>query len=135
MLKTFMLFSMLLLVGPPHLQQPAAAPAAPSIPPEAMRMINPVKPTPAGMAHAKKMYGYDCVMCHGANGNGKGELAVELKLNLTDWTNPAALKDRTDGELFYIISNGQGQMSAEAGRATPEDIWNMVVIVRSFSKP
>jgi mono/diheme cytochrome c family protein len=134
MFPPFLLFSMLLFMGPAHQQQPAAAPVAPTIPPEAMHMINPVRPTTEGMAHARKMYGYDCVMCHGANGNGQGELAVQLKMDLKDWTNPATLQGRTDGELFYIIKNGQGQMPAEGDRAKTDDLWNMVVIVRSFSK-
>jgi mono/diheme cytochrome c family protein len=134
MFPPILLFSMLFFMGPVHQQQPAAAPVAATIPPEAMHMINPVKPTAEGMAHARKMYGYDCEMCHGANGNGKGELAVQLKLDLRDWTNPAALQGRTDGELFYIIKNGQGQMSAEGDRVKPDELWNMVVVVRSFSK-
>lgn len=111
-----------------------SAPAAPSVPPEAVRMVNPVRPTAEGMAHARKMYGYDCAVCHGANGNGKGELVAAMNLTLKDWTDPAALKGRTDGELFYIIKNGQGQMTAEGDRAKPEDMWNMVVLVRSFAK-
>jgi mono/diheme cytochrome c family protein len=104
------------------------------IPPEAVQMTNPVKPTSEGKAHAAKMYGYDCLMCHGANGNGKGDLAVQLKMNLKDWSDPAALQTKTDGELFYIIKNGDGQMPAEGDRAKNDDLWNMVVLVRSFSK-
>ena len=104
------------------------------IPPEAVHMANPVKPTAEGKAHAAKMYGYDCVMCHGANGNGKGELAVQLKMNLKDWSDPGALQTKTDGELFYIIKNGVGQMPPEGDRAKTDDLWNMVVLVRSFSK-
>ena len=133
MLTSWFLFPLLLLLAPAQ-QQPVAAPAPLiAIPPEAAHMLNPVKPTPEGMAHAKKIYGYDCSMCHGATGNGKGDMVADLKLNLKDWTNPEALKNRTDGELYYIITNGQGQMPGEAGRAKPEDIWNMVVLVRSFS--
>jgi mono/diheme cytochrome c family protein len=132
MFPPILLFSMLLFMGP--VQQPAAAPVAATIPPEAMHMINPVKPTAEGMAHARKMYGYDCEMCHGANGNGKGELAVQLKLDLKDWTNPAALQGRTDGELFYIIKNGQGQMPSEGDRAKTDDLWTMVAMVRGFAK-
>ena len=133
MLTSWFLFPLLLLLAPAP-QQPAAAPAPLiAIPPEAAHMLNPVKPTPEGMAHAKKIYGYDCAMCHGATGNGKGDMVADLKLNLKDWTNPEALKNRTDGELYYIITNGQGQMPGETGRAKPEDIWNMVVLVRSFS--
>lgn len=135
MLTSWFLFPLLLLLAPAQ-QQPAATPAPPIvIPAEAMHMLNPVKPTPEGMAHAKKIYGYDCAMCHGATGNGKGDMVADLKLNLKDWTNPEALKDRTDGELYYIITNGQGQMPGETGRAKPEDIWNMVVMIRSFAKP
>ncbi len=73
-------------------------------------------------------------MCHGANGNGKGDVVGDLKLTLKDYTDPAALKDMTDGEIFYIIKNGKGQMPAEGERLKPDDIWNMVLLVRSFSK-
>ncbi len=135
MLTSLFLLPLLLLLAPIH-QQPAAAPApSAAIPAEAVHMLNPVKPTPEGMARAKKIYGYDCAMCHGATGNGKGDMVADLKLNLMDWSNPDALKNKTDGELYYIITNGQGQMPGEAGRAKPEDIWNMVVLIRSFSKP
>ena len=87
------------------------------------------------LAHAKKIYGYDCAICHGANGDGKGDVVADLKLKMKDYTDPAALKDLTDGELFYIIRNGRGQMpQEEVGRAKDEDVWNMVVMVRSFAK-
>ncbi len=131
MFPPFMLLSLFLWMG--QAQKPAAAPVAPVIPPEAVAMTNPVKPTPESKAHATKMYGYDCVMCHGATGDGKGELAVQQKLVMKDWSNPAALQTRTDGELFYIIKNGEGQMPAEGDRAKTDDLWNMVLMVRSFS--
>ncbi len=115
-------------------QQPAGAPAPTVIPAEAVKMVNPVKPTAESQAHAKKMWGYDCAICHGANGNGKGDIAGEMKPPLKDYTDPAALKDMTDGELFYIIKNGKGQMPAEGDRGKPDDFWNMVILVRSFSK-
>jgi len=110
-------------------------PAAPSsIPPEAAHMANPVKPTAESQAHAKKMYGYDCAMCHGANGNGKGELVADMKLTLKDYTDSASLKDLSDGELFYIIKNGKGQMPGEGDREKTDDLWNMVILVRSFAR-
>jgi mono/diheme cytochrome c family protein len=114
-------------------QQPAA-PASQVIPAEASRMVNPVKPNPVSQTHAKNVYGYDCAMCHGTNGNGKGDMVADLKLTLKDYTDPAALKDLTDGDLFYIIKNGKGQMPGEGDRAKPDDIWNLVILVRSFAK-
>ena len=113
----------------------AQAPAEESkIPPEAAQRANPVKPTPEGLAQAKKFYGYDCAMCHGAHGDGKGELAESMKLTLRDWRDPASLKDRTDGELFYIISNGKGKMVGEGDRQNETARWNLVNLVRSFAK-
>lgn len=57
-----------------------------------------------------------------------------MKPPLKDYTDPAALKDITDGELFYIIKNGKGQMPPEGDRAKTDDLWNMVILVRSFAK-
>src|SRR5882757_7570305 len=122
MLKSLFVLPALLFFGFSP-QQPAAAPAptpaASSIPAEAARMVNPVKPTPESQAHAKKMYGYDCAMCHGATGNGKGDIP-DLKPAPRDYTDPAALKDLSDGEIFYILKNGKGQMPPDGGRTKPD---------------
>lgn len=109
-------------------------PAPPKIPDEAVKMVNPVKATAASLAHAKKMFGYNCAMCHGKDGDGQGDLAEEMKLKLADWRDPASLKDMTDGELFYMISHGRGKMPAGADQMKPEEIWVMVHYVRSFAE-
>lgn len=129
MLKPLFVLPTLLL----FIQRPPATPAPTVIPAEAAHQTNPVKPTAESQAHAKKMYGYDCLMCHGANGNGKGDL-TDLKPAPKDFTDPAALKDLSDGELFYIIKNGKGQMPPEGDRMKADDVWNMVILVRSFAK-
>jgi mono/diheme cytochrome c family protein len=113
-------------------QKPAVAEF--KMPPEAVKAPNPVKPTAGSLALGKKTYGYDCAMCHGKDGDGKGDLASDMKLKMLDYTDPAALKDMTDGGLFYIIKNGKGDMPAEGDRAKPEEIWNLVNYVRSLAK-
>ena len=115
-------------------QQPAANPALPSMPADAAQKVNPVKPTAESLGRARKVYGYDCAMCHGEKGDGKGDLVADMKLVLKDYTDPAALKDVSDGEMYYIIKDGKGKMSGEGERARPDDIWNMVILVRSFSR-
>jgi len=104
-----------------------------TIPAEAVHQVNPVKPTHESLALGKKYYGYDCAMCHGNNGDGKGEVATSEKMKIGDFTDPATLKDKTDGELFYIIKNGQGPMPPEGGRVKPAELWNMVNYIRSLS--
>ena len=114
---------------------PAAAPTLNVIPLDAVRMVNPIKPTPKSQVHAKSQYNMDCAMCHGANGDGKGDPGIisDMSLTMMDFTNPGTLKNRTDGELFYIIKNGQGKMPGE-DRTKTDEIWNLVVYLRSFSK-
>jgi mono/diheme cytochrome c family protein len=135
----FALLALLLAAFPAIAQQapkPAGnAPAADyKIPPEAAKQANPVKPTPASLAQGKKLYGFDCEMCHGKDGDGKGDLATDMKLKLQDFRDPDSLKERTDGELFYVIKNGKGEMPAEGDRSKPDAIWDLVNYVRSMAK-
>ncbi|HEY4949869.1 MAG TPA: c-type cytochrome [Candidatus Acidoferrales bacterium] len=115
-------------------EQKAGAAAEYKIPPEASKLPNPVKSTPASLAAGKKTYGFDCAMCHGKDGDGKGDLATDMKLKLADYRDPASLKDMTDGDLFYIIKNGKGDMTGEGDRSKPDEIWNLVNYVRSLAK-
>jgi mono/diheme cytochrome c family protein len=140
MLKPFLLFSTLVLTGalaPAPPAQEAASPApAPAfkIPPEAASQVNPVKPTADSRARSKKVYGYECAVCHGDDGSGAGDMAKSMKAKMPDFRDPSALKGRTDGELFYIIKNGKGEMDGEGERLKPDDTWNMVTYIRSFAK-
>jgi len=114
-------------------QEPEAAEKP--IPAEDAAKKNPVKPTPEGLAAAKKLFGYHCAMCHGVQGDGKGDLAADMKLQLKDWRDPKSLEKMTDGELFYVVTNGRGKMTGGEGDRTSEEVrWNLVNYVRSFAK-
>ena len=93
---------------------------------------NPVKPSPESLARGKKIYGYDCAVCHGKNGDGKGDM-TDMK-GIPDFTDPTVQKAHTDGEWFDVIQKGKGEMPPEGDRAKPEDIWNLVNYLRSFAK-
>ena len=132
MFRVLLVSSVFFLVPLAYLPaQEAPSNAAPS---PAAPAVNPVKPTPESQAHAKKIWGYDCAMCHGEKGNGKGDVVEAMKLTMKDYTDPAALKDMTDGQLFDIIKSGKGQMPGEGDRAKTDDVWNLVILIRSMSK-
>jgi mono/diheme cytochrome c family protein len=95
---------------------------------------NPVKPSPEGLAAARKIYGFDCAMCHGSKGDGKGDIVESMKLTMHDWREPASLEGKTDGELFYIITKGKGKMMGEGDRVSDTVRWNLVNLARSYSK-
>jgi mono/diheme cytochrome c family protein len=94
---------------------------------------NPEKSTPEGLATARKVFKYDCAMCHGENGDGKGELVESMKLTMHDWSDPASLAGKTDGEIFTIITKGKGKMMAEGDRQPEKLRWNLVNLVRSMA--
>jgi len=114
--------------------QKVTPPSYAAIPVEAARQANPVKSTPESLARAKKWWNLDCSMCHGKDGDGKGSVAADMKLKIADFTNPNTLKDRTDGEIFYIIKNGHQDMPPEGPRVKPEENWDLVNYVRSLAK-
>jgi mono/diheme cytochrome c family protein len=132
-LITFFLAAVHAAQQPPT--QKTASTAYAAIPTEAAKQANPVKPSPESIARAKKWWTIDCAMCHGANGTGKGDLAKDMKLQIADFTDPNTLKDRTDGEIFYIIKNGHQDMPPEGPRVKTEENWDLVNYVRSLAKP
>lgn len=113
---------------------PAATPPDTAKPAATEDKKNPVKPSREGLAAAKKVFGYDCAMCHGELGDGKGDLVSSMDLKLKDWRDPASLADMTDGQMFDVISKGKGKMPGEGERVPTERVWNLVNYVRSFSK-
>jgi len=118
-------------------QQQGAQPkvtAYSAIPVQDAKAANPVKATPESIARAQKWWKLDCAMCHGKDGDGKGETAQDMKLQIADFTNPDTLKDRTDGELFYIIKNGHQDMPPEGPRIKTEENWDLVNYIRSLAK-
>jgi mono/diheme cytochrome c family protein len=133
----FALLFVACVLGAQQSQEPAKPPANPpaesKVSAPDVQKGNPVKPTTESLAKGKKTYAIDCAMCHGENGDGKGELAADMK-NVTDFTAPDALKNRTDGELFAIMRKGKGEMPPEGDRAKNDDIWNLVNYIRSLKK-
>jgi mono/diheme cytochrome c family protein len=133
MLKPFLLVSAVVL-------SVIAATAAPTLAyggsPQATPSTNPVKSTAASQEKAKKLYAMDCALCHGDNGNGKTDLATSMNVTLADWTDPKALGSMSDQQLFDIIRKGKGDKMPpeDAGRAKDDEVWNLVIYLRGFSK-
>ena len=113
----------------------APPPSETAKPASGERKENPVKPTPEGLAAAKKVFGYDCAMCHGEQGDGKGDLVASMDLKgMKDWREAGALAGLSDSDLFDIIAKGKGKMVGEGDRVPPEKIWSLVNYVKSFAK-
>jgi mono/diheme cytochrome c family protein len=110
---------------PPATSSPASAP---------VKKENPVKSSPEVLAAAKKVFGYDCAMCHGESGNGKGDLVESMSLKMKDWHDPAVLTGLSDGDIYDLIVKGKDKMVGEGDRLAPAKVWGLVHYVRTFAK-
>jgi len=124
-------------------QQPAPAQAAPNAPAQTVHTYkptaedisrpNPMKFTTNSVARGKRVYGTQCAMCHGDTGLGDGDVAKDVGAKPPDFTNPATLKDHSDGELFAIIGAGSGLMPAQGERMKDYHKWDAINYLRSLS--
>lgn len=95
---------------------------------------NPVKASLAVIEEAGRYYRYDCEMCHGTDGSGKGDLAQDMKLDMRDWRTGDVIEKMTDAEIFNIVTKGKGKMVPEGERVKPEIRWSLVHYVRLLAR-
>jgi mono/diheme cytochrome c family protein len=104
-------------------------------PPEAKALKNPVPATEKTLASAKGIYAERCSNCHGEKGDGNGGEAMMYFPQPSDFTDPALLKDVTDGELFWKMSEGRRPMPSFKNKLSEEERWELVNYLRTFAKP
>lgn len=76
-----------------------------------------------------------CFNCHGEKGRGDGELASSFQPPPRNFTMPAWQKVRTDGEIFWVITNGTDHdMPAFGDMLSDEEKWSLVNYIRDFGK-
>jgi mono/diheme cytochrome c family protein len=94
--------------------------------------INPLPITAALLKRGQQRFTINCSPCHGqlADGNGitKKVGAMAVVANLHD----ARIVKMTDGELFYVITNGRNLMGAYGANVTVEDRWAIVAYLRAL---
>jgi mono/diheme cytochrome c family protein len=108
----------------------ATAPHVFTITPEEKARKNPIAFTSTAVKRGKQLFESQCSMCHGANGNGRGNLAGAIKVSPPDFTKPGVLSKRTDGELFTIIGQGTSVMPGQRHRLSDQQRWELVDFLR-----
>lgn len=103
------------------------------IPAEARQKKNPVPATEESIDRGGRMFSSQCAMCHGAAGDGSGDLAQRLELAMPDFTSKERQAKYSDGELFYIVTEGHGRMPGEGDRLPANTRWEMINYIRSLS--
>jgi mono/diheme cytochrome c family protein len=109
-----------------------------STPPEAIRagaeLVNPFSAADSGARErGAAVYGNYCQMCHGPQGKGDGPV---LERGLPP---PASLLGERavqmkDGQIFHVLTYGQGNMASYAAQLPREDRWHVILHVRSLQQ-
>jgi len=90
--------------------------------------------TPESQQQARALFKVNCSMCHGQDGKGQSYVAQRF----ADSNAPVAPVDltgsrasgRADGELYWIVSNGVGNMPRFNELLTDDQRWLLVNAIR-----
>lgn len=105
-----------------------------SIPREEKNRKNPFPASVKSIETGRSLFTSQCTMCHGAKGDGKGDLVERFGWKMPDFTQPDQKTKETDGEIYYIISKGHGQMPGNEGHLKADSRWHLVNLIRSLAK-
>ncbi len=105
------------------------------VPLAAKALKNPLTASDANLAAAREIYKNKCEDCHGDKGKGDGSDAMMYDPVPSDLTDAAKIDGLTDGEVFYQITEGRKPMPSFKKKLTPEQRWQLVLLVRAFASP
>lgn len=105
---------------------------------EANTATNPVAVSSETLARAAELYRVNCSMCHGPAGKGDGTVGARLVAN--GYVNPPnltapATQAKSDGALYYVISNGVVVMPKFGLLLNEADRWSVVHYLRYLATP
>jgi hypothetical protein len=101
------------------------------VPAERKGKLSPFRFTEETKKEGERLYNLNCKSCHGTP--SKGDYLSTLNPVPGD---PATdkIQHNLDGEIFYKLTTGRGQMPAFRDVLSATDMWNIISFLRSFRK-
>jgi mono/diheme cytochrome c family protein len=97
-------------------------------------LVNPFALDDAAvLERGKRVYSTYCVVCHDAQGNGRGTVVARGVLPPPSFKGTRALSI-ADGEMFHIVTRGQGNMASYAAQIPVDDRWKAITWVRRLQQ-
>jgi mono/diheme cytochrome c family protein len=94
---------------------------------------NPVAVNASSIAAGQKVYLKRCAVCHGSAGNGDGPDAADLGIHPAKLSDPA-VREQTDGELFWKVTVGKKPMPGYGSRLSATDRWSVINYLRTLAR-
>ncbi len=101
-------------------------------PKEAVEMTNPILNDKEAITAGKKLYIANCAYCHGEKVEGLSSTETGLDKDSPNLTKRIAT--HSDGDFYWKIKNGRGEMPSFAGELEDDAIWKIITYIRSQSE-
>ncbi len=101
-------------------------------PADACTVASPVAANAAIVSVGKSVFERNCVVCHGATGQGDGAGAAYMTPKPAKLVDPK-IQGQSDGSLFWKISKGRNLMIGWAPTINEQDRWAVVAYIRSLA--
>ena len=98
----------------------------------ARKLVNNLEPTPENLLKGKENYKIYCMHCHGAAGDGKGQLFVSKKYPYQ----PASLlsdkmRANPEADIYHVITVGFGVMPGHGSMIRPPERWKIAMYIKN----
>ena len=93
---------------------------------------NPLASTEEVLKEGRVLYTRYCVHCHGEKGMGDGLVGIAYKGVIA--FNSRAVKNKSEGHIFHVITHGKGRMWAHGSQVSIENRWKIVKYVQTLQK-
>lgn len=97
-------------------------------------LANPLRADdPVAVARGAVVFARFCTPCHGADGEGQS-LAIQRGMLAPPSLKAERAVKMSDGQMFHVLTRGQGNMASYAVQIAPEDRWKAVLHVRAIQR-
>ena len=101
-------------------------------PREEAQQRNPLESDTASINIGKEIFLQNCSECHGNNAEGLKSAQTGLAKDTGNL--PKRLKSHSDGDFFWKIKNGKGDMPSFRNELTEEQIWQVIIYISNIDK-
>ncbi|MEO5647397.1 MAG: cytochrome c [Chitinophagaceae bacterium] len=83
------------------------------------------------MLEAKRLYNINCAICHGANMDAQGPLALSGKVGGIANLKAGSLLTLSEGTMFHVVTYGKNNMGSYSAQLDRRQRWMVVQYVKS----
>ena len=101
-------------------------------------LVNPLPKDEEILAEGERLYNIYCQSCHGEKGLGDGPVASkepgDQYMPGIPRFNSGAVADRTEGNIYHVITYGRNLMGSHSSQLTPEQRWKVTHYVKKLQR-